>query len=109
MDKIAVIGLGYVGLPLAVEFGKQRKTIGFDINEERIVQLRAGKDSTREVEPKAFDEAKELSFTSNVKDIDACDIYIVTVPTPIDIYRQPDLRPLKAASEAVGKVLSTGN
>ncbi|MCK9504256.1 MAG: Vi polysaccharide biosynthesis UDP-N-acetylglucosamine C-6 dehydrogenase TviB [Porticoccaceae bacterium] len=107
--RIAVIGLGYVGLPLAVEFGKQYDTVGFDINAARIDELRAGRDSTREVEPQLLAEATRLSFASQLGDIAACNVYIVTVPTPIDSARRPDLTPLRKASESLGKVLQPGD
>lgn len=107
--KIAVIGLGYVGLPLAVEFGKKRDVVGFDINEARIAELRGGTDSTLETEPEELADAKGLSFTTNVDDIADCTIFIVTVPTPIDGHKRPDLTPLVKASETVGKVLKKGD
>ena len=104
--KIAVIGLGYVGLPLAVEFGKRYLTIGFDVNRLRINDLISGNDSTLEVDTAALESATHLSYTTDVDKLKTCNIYIVTVPTPIDIYKRPDLSPLKKASETVGKVLS---
>ncbi|MGD8779507.1 MAG: nucleotide sugar dehydrogenase [Ignavibacteria bacterium] len=107
--NIAVIGLGYVGLPLAVEFGKMFKVVGFDISHERINELKAGYDKTLEVSKKELKEASLLSFTTGVKDIEKSDIYIITVPTPIDKFKYPDLRPLCKASETVGKVLKKGN
>ena len=106
---IGIIGLGYVGLPLAVEFGKKLKTIGFDINEPRINELKSGSDSTLEVEPELLAEATHLSYTCSVHDIKACDVYIVTVPTPIDKHKNPDLTPLIKASELLGKVLTPNN
>jgi UDP-N-acetyl-D-galactosamine dehydrogenase len=106
---IGIIGLGYVGLPLAVEFGKKYPTIGFDINANRIKELESGKDSTLEVEPEELKNAAKLKYTSERRQIEGCDVYIVTVPTPIDEYKQPDLRPLKGASQTVGKVLNQGN
>ena len=109
MKKIAVVGLGYVGLPLAVEFGKHRDVIGFDIAEARIAELREGRDGTLEVEPDELAEAEHLSFSSNREDLRDCAIYIVTVPTPIDQHKRPDLSPLIAASELVGSVLSAGD
>ena len=101
-DKIhiGVIGLGYVGLPLAVEFGKNTKTLGFDINQERIEELANGKDRTLEVDSDELTSAKQLSFTSNLDDLRECNFYIVTVPTPIDEHKQPDLTPLVKASTA---------
>ena len=104
--RIAVIGLGYVGLPLAVEFGKRYLTIGFDVNRSRITALISGRDSTLEVDTPALESATHLSYTTDVDKLKACNIYIVTVPTPIDIYKRPDLSYLEKASETVGKVLS---
>lgn len=104
--RIAVIGLGYVGLPLAVEFGKRYLTTGFDINRSRIAALISGHDSTLEVDTAALESAAHLSYTTDVDKLKTCNIYIVTVPTPIDIYKRPDLSPLEKASETVGKVLS---
>lgn len=106
---IAVIGLGYVGLPLAVEFGKKRKVVGFDINAARIAELRAGKDNTLEVDAAEMAEAAHLSFTDQLDDIAECTTYIVTVPTPIDEHKRPDLTPLLKATEAIGKVLKRGD
>ena len=103
--KIAMIGLGYVGLPLAVEFGKKYSTIGFDINEPRIKELQNGIDNTLEVEPELLASATQLSYTSQIKDIEDCNIFIVTVPTPIDKHKRPDLTPLIKASEAIGPIL----
>jgi len=108
-DKIALIGLGYVGLPLAVEFGKKIKTIGFDINRLRVEELKSGKDSTLEVEPEALKQATMLSYTTQWEDIRDCNIYIVTVPTPIDKHKSPDLTPLEKSSETVGRVLGKGD
>lgn len=107
-DGLAIIGLGYVGLPLAVEFGKQRQTIGFDIDAARIEELNQGHDRTREVEPDELAEAKELSFTSELSDLADCKVFIVTVPTPINNHKQPDLTPLVKASEAIGSILKKG-
>jgi UDP-N-acetyl-D-galactosamine dehydrogenase len=106
---IAVIGLGYVGLPLAVEFGKHFTTIGFDVNSRRIVELRDGQDVTLEVEPADLGASKELSFTDSPEQIADADVYIVTVPTPIDEHKRPDLGPVTAACETVGRVLGAGN
>ena len=106
---IGIIGMGYVGLPLAVEFGKKYATIGFDINANRIKELKSGKDSTLEVEPEELKKVTNLQYTSEPDQIAGCDVYIVTVPTPIDEFKQPDLRPLKSASLTVGKVLNQGN
>ena len=104
--RIAVIGLGYVGLPLAVEFGKRYLTTGFDINRPRIAALISGHDSTLEVDTDELESAAHLSYTTDVDKLKNCNIYIVTVPTPIDIHKRPDLSPLEKASETVGKVLS---
>jgi UDP-N-acetyl-D-glucosamine/UDP-N-acetyl-D-galactosamine dehydrogenase len=103
--KIAVIGLGYVGLPLAVEFGKKRQVIGFDINQKRITQLKGGNDSSLEVSSQELKNAAQLSYTTDIDDIKDCELFIVSVPTPIDKNKMPDLIPLKKASETVGKVL----
>ena len=103
--KIAIIGLGYVGLPLAVEFGKVFETIGFDINKSRIEELLGGNDSTLEVTSHELQEATKLSYTSDTKDIQNCNIFIVTVPTPIDEHKKPDLTPLVNASKTVGRLL----
>jgi len=106
---IAIIGLGYVGMPLAVEFGKKYSTIGFDINERRVSELRRGVDITLEVTPDDLAAAQRLVFTTEPQDLKQASIYIVTVPTPIDQHKQPDLVPLRMASEAVGKVLKKGD
>ena len=106
---LAVIGLGYVGLPLAVEFGKHRPTIGFDIDAERIAQLRAGQDRTHEVEPEELAAATRLTFTTDPETIREVQVYIITVPTPIDAHKRPDLTPLLGASETVGRVLKRGD
>lgn len=107
--KIAIIGLGYVGLPLAVEFGKVRSVLGFDINESRIQELQAGKDSTLEVTSKDLANATHLRYSSNMSELRECGIFIVTVPTPIDKANRPDLTPLIKASETVGKVMQAGS
>jgi UDP-N-acetyl-D-galactosamine dehydrogenase len=107
--KIGVVGLGYVGLPLAVEFGKHYSTVGFDIKPERIRELASGKDSTLEVSRRELKGAKQLAYTSDLKELKSCRVYIVTVPTPIDDYKRPDLTPLVKASETVGKVLKRGD
>jgi len=104
-----VVGLGYVGLPLAVEFGKHFDTIGFDIKEARIAELKAGRDSTLECSPAELKAAKKLRYTSNLKELGRSRVFIVTVPTPIDRYNRPDLSPLVSASETVGKVLKKGD
>lgn len=109
MKKIAVIGLGYVGLPLAVAFGEKRAVIGFDINRKRIEELNAGKDITQEVSADELSTAPGLSFSTSVDDLAQCQIFIVTVPTPIDEFKRPDLTPLIKASETVGKVLKQGD
>lgn len=107
--KLAVIGLGYVGLPLAVEFGKKRSVIGFDINQSRINALREGHDSTLEVEDDELRAATHLSFTADAADLEAANVYIVTVPTPIDEHKRPDLTPLCKASETIGRTLKKGD
>ncbi len=107
--RLAIIGLGYVGLPLAVEFGKKYKTIGFDINAIRIEELEQGIDRTLEVSTEELKEAKNLSFTTSIDDIKETNIYIVTVPTPIDEHKNPDLTPLIMASRTVGRVLKKGD
>ncbi len=104
--KVCVIGLGYVGFPLAVELGKMHKTVGYDINTKRVEELKEGKDKTLEIDSKDIKNAKFLKLTSNLEDISECNFYIVTVPTPIDKRNLPDLEPLKSASLTVGKVLS---
>ncbi|NRB34946.1 MAG: nucleotide sugar dehydrogenase [Rhodobacteraceae bacterium] len=106
---IAVIGLGYVGLPLAVAFGAQRPVIGFDINRARIDALRAGHDATREIEAAELASARYLTLTDDIADLAPAQIYIITVPTPIDAHNRPDLGPLRAASETVGRVLKRGD
>ena len=107
--KIALIGLGYVGLPLAVEFGKKREVIGFDINKNRIDLLKKNIDPTLEISKKEFIEATHLNFTSNSKDLKDCNIFIVTVPTPIDNHKRPDLTALEKSSETVGSILKKGD
>lgn len=107
--KLAIVGLGYVGLPLAVEFGKHRSVVGFDINKSRIESLRGGHDSTLEVSDHELLSAKSLSFSSDLNELERCNVFVVTVPTPIDEYNQPDLTPLIKASESIGKVLKKGN
>ncbi len=107
--KIAIIGLGYVGLPLAVEFGIKCKTLGFDINQARISELNLGSDSTLEVSDSELVESKLLTYSSNIDDLREYDIYIITVPTPIDEHKQPDLTPLIKASQMIGTVISKDN
>jgi UDP-N-acetyl-D-galactosamine dehydrogenase len=107
--KIGVIGLGYVGLPLAVEFGKRYRTTGFDIKPARIDELKRGHDATLEVSREELAAAGSLSFTTRVEDLADCRVFIVTVPTPIDDYKRPDLAPLETASATVGKVLKRGD
>ena len=109
MKKIAVVGLGYVGLPLAVEFGKTRQVVGFDINETRVGQLKSGQDVTRECDGEVLKAAESLDYSSSISDIRDAQIYIVTVPTPIDSANRPNLRPLEAASRTVGSVLKAGD
>lgn len=103
--KIAIIGLGYVGLPLAVEFGKKVPVVGFDIHQKRIDELQSGQDHTLEVSPEELQQAAHLSYTTNLQQLEDCNFFIVTVPTPIDEYKQPDLTPLVKASESIAKVL----
>ena len=107
--NIAVIGQGYVGLPLAIEFGKKYPTIGFDINQARIVELKKGIDHTNEATPEQLRSADQLTFSANINDIKGCNIYIVTVPTPIDEFKTPDLNPLKGASKMLGEILKKGD
>jgi UDP-N-acetyl-D-galactosamine dehydrogenase len=107
--KIGVVGLGYVGLPLAVEFGKHFRTVGFDIKAARVAELKKGRDSTLEVEPGELRAAKDLSYSTDVKDLKPCKVFIVTVPTPIDGYKRPDLTPIVRASELLGGVLKKGD
>lgn len=107
--KIAVIGLGYVGLPLAVEFGKKYETVGFDIKKDRVKELNNGVDYTRELTVEELSSAESITFTSSEEKISDCNVYIVTVPTPIDDHRQPDLTPLIKASELLGRVIGKGD
>jgi UDP-N-acetyl-D-galactosamine dehydrogenase len=107
--RIGVLGLGYVGLPLAVEFGRHYETVGFDIDPGRIADLRRGRDRTLEVEPRELAGAKRLRFSAELRDLRSCHVYVVTVPTPIDADRRPDLVPLERASESVGSVLKRGD
>lgn len=107
--RIAVLGLGYVGLPLAVEFGKIHDVIGFDINTTRIFELQRGHDATREITSEELGEAKGLCTTSNLEDLRDCTVFIITVPTPIDAHKRPDLTALVRASETVAKVLKCGD
>lgn len=107
--KIAILGLGYVGLPLAVEFSKKYSVLGFDINEARVSELRSGTDSTLEVSEIELAEAERLVFSSSVENLKRCNVYIVTVPTPIDEYKHPDLTPLVKASEMLGGVINSGD
>jgi UDP-N-acetyl-D-glucosamine/UDP-N-acetyl-D-galactosamine dehydrogenase len=107
--RVGVVGLGYVGLPLAVEFGKHFDTVGFDIKQDRIAELKAGRDSTLETDRSELRAATRLTFTTDIKDLKRCRVFIVTVPTPIDEYKRPDLTPLVKSSESVGKVLKKGD
>lgn len=107
--KIAIIGLGYVGLPLAVEFAKQVSVVGFDIYQKRIDELKAGQDHTLEVSAEELAQAKHLTYTADLQDLKECNFFIVTVPTPIDDYKQPDLTPLVKASESIAQVLKKGD
>mgnify|MGYP000545340598 CR=1 FL=1 len=105
MDKIALIGLGYVGLPLAVEFGKEIETIGFDTNLARVQELKHGKDATLEIEPEELKKAIKLRYTHDLEELQDCNFFIITVPTPIDKHKRPDLKPLEKASRMIGKLL----
>lgn len=107
--RVGIIGLGYVGLPLAVEFGKSIPTLGFDINAARINELQSGRDNTLEVDSAELSEAVNLNFTDNPDDLSVCNVYIVTVPTPIDRYKRPDLQPLESASRLLGELLRSGD
>lgn len=107
--KIAIIGLGYVGLPLAVEFGKQLPVVGFDIQQKRIQELQSGQDHTLEVSPEELKQATQLTYSAHLDDLRSCNFFIVTVPTPIDEFKQPDLTPLIKASTSIGKVLKKGD
>jgi UDP-N-acetyl-D-galactosamine dehydrogenase len=107
--RVAIIGLGYVGLPLAVAFGRQRPTVGFDINQRRIAELERGEDHTRELDGEELGQAKHLSFSADPRALAECNVYIATVPTPIDEHKRPDLTPLIKASETIGKVLKRGD
>jgi UDP-N-acetyl-D-glucosamine/UDP-N-acetyl-D-galactosamine dehydrogenase len=107
--RIAVVGLGYVGLPLAVEFGKLYETIGFDIKAARIAELKKGKDSTLECSPEELRGARKLKYSTDMRDLRKARVFIVTVPTPIDRYNRPDLTPLERSSETVGKALKKGD
>lgn len=107
--KIAIIGLGYVGLPLAVEFGKKRETLGFEINQSRVDELKSGEDSTLECSPEELKEATHLSYTTDTEQLKNCNVFIVTVPTPINEHKQPDLTPLEKASEMLGGVINQGD
>ena len=106
--KIAVIGLGYVGLPLAVAFAAEHDVVGFDVKEGRLAELKAGEDSTLEVSAEELKAAKKLSFSSDIADLKTCNVFIVTVPTPIDAHKRPDLGALMAASRTVGKAIGKG-
>jgi UDP-N-acetyl-D-glucosamine/UDP-N-acetyl-D-galactosamine dehydrogenase len=107
--RVGIVGLGYVGLPLAVEFGKRCDTVGFDVKRERIRELKAGRDSTREASPEELRSASRLRFTARLRDLARCGVMIVTVPTPIDAFKRPELTPLIRASESIGAVLKKGD
>ena len=107
--QIGIIGLGYVGLPLAVEFSRKFPTTGFDLKEQRIEELRQGHDSTREVTDEELGKAKNLQFSNNIEELESCNVFIIAVPTPIDAYKRPDLAPLEGASRTVAKVLRQGD
>jgi UDP-N-acetyl-D-galactosamine dehydrogenase len=108
-SKIAVVGLGYVGLPLAVEFGKRQDTLGFDINLERIAELQSGRDVTREVSAEELTAATRLRYSTAPEDLRGCEVFIITVPTPIDEHKRPDFTPLVKASQAIGAVIKRGD
>lgn len=107
--RIGIVGLGYVGLPLAVEFGRVLPTVGYEINESRVRELHAGIDGTREVEADELASASLLRYTTRLEDLKSCNVYIVTVPTPIDRFKRPDLGPLQSASRALGEVMDKGD
>ncbi len=107
--KLGIIGLGYVGLPLAVEFGKRYPTIGYDISRRRIDELRLGRDSSLEVEPDELKAVQGLAYTDSAEDLAGCNVFVVTVPTPIDAHKAPDLRPLESASRTLGGILQPGS
>jgi UDP-N-acetyl-D-galactosamine dehydrogenase len=107
--RVGIVGLGYAGLPLAVEFGKHFETVGFDVKPERIRELKAGRDSTREASPEELRSASRLQFTTRLQDLKRCGVMVVTVPTPIDEFKRPELKPLIRASESIGKVLKKGD
>lgn len=109
MNKIAIIGLGYVGLPLAVEFGKKQETVGIDINELRVKELQRGYDRTLEIDKEGLKKAHKLRYTTKFDDIKDCNIYIVTVPTPINEANRPDLTPIKKSTESISKILKRGD
>lgn len=108
-QPIAIIGLGYVGLPLAVGFGKSRPVMGFDINADRIAALRNGQDATREVTAEELRTSTQLTYTSDIEDIKAATIFIVTVPTPVDAHKRPDLTYILSAPETVGRAPKKGD
>ena len=107
--KLAIIGLGYVGLPLALEFSKKKLVIGFDIYEERIKELNSGVDKNLEFNKKEVQSSKQLNFTNNKEDLKSANCFIITVPTPIDKFKKPDLSPLLKATEMIGKILKHGD
>src|SRR5690349_8593158 len=107
--RIAIVGLGYVGLPLAVEFGRQFDTVGFDISDDRVAELRAGRDHTQETSTEELAAAERLRFTTDVDELAKCNVFIVTVPTPVDEANRPDMRPLESASASIGSVLKRGD
>ena len=107
--RVAVIGLGYVGLPLAVELGRKYPTVGFDVKENRIAELRSGQDTTGEVDAETLMAPSQLSFSSDLDDIKTCNVFIIAVPTPIDASRRPNLAPLISASRTVGAAISKGD
>ena len=107
-NKIAVIGLGYVGLPIALEFGRKFKTIGFDINQQRVDMMKNNQDPSQELEAKDF-EGSDIQFTADLEDLKSANFFVVAVPTPVDKHKVPNLKPLISASETVGKVIKKGD
>ncbi|MDH4015502.1 MAG: Vi polysaccharide biosynthesis UDP-N-acetylglucosamine C-6 dehydrogenase TviB, partial [Chromatiales bacterium] len=108
-SRIGIIGLGYVGLPLAVAFGRKFPTLGFDIDANRVAELKAGKDGTLEVSAADLAAVDQLTYSASADDLAGCNTFVVTVPTPIDRHKRPDLRPLESASRTVGEALGKGD
>ena len=107
--KLGILGLGYVGLPLAIEFAKKRKVIGFDVNKKRIDELKSGLDKNLEFDKKTIDASKNLHFSNNDEDLKSLNCFVITVPTPIDKFKKPDLKLLIKASELIGNIIQKGN